>query len=294
MSSHVLPPSGAILLGKVVSLRPFGAFVALDGYHKHGLIHISQLAKHRVENVEAVVSEGQAVKVKVLPGDNPEKISLSLRQVDQLTGEDLGDEAPPRRQKQGANGGDDVIPRNSDGSYMWGKLEPLEREKEKEEELVIPKAQPNFARTGKLAEESNKVNGVVLKWSEPPDAMKPSKHWRLYVFKGKESLEPYHVHRQTAYLMGRERRVCDIPLDHPSCSSQHAVIQFRLTSKTDSSGKTSKHVRPYLMDLGSTNGSFINGERIDAQKYVELLPQDVLRFGYSSREYVVINADEAT
>lgn len=137
------------------------------------------------------------------------------------------------------------------------------------------------------------MNGVVLKWSEPPDAMRPTKHWRLYVFKGNESLEPYHVHRQTAYLLGRERRVCDIPLDHPSCSSQHSVLQFRLTSKTDAAGHTTKLVRPYLLDLGSTNGSFINGERIEPQKYIELLPQDVLRFGYSSREYVVLNADAA-
>ena len=35
------------------------------------------------------------------------------------------------------------------------------------------------------------VNGVVLKWSEPPDAQKPVKRWRLYVFKGKEALEPF-------------------------------------------------------------------------------------------------------
>ena len=94
-----------------------------------------------------------------------------------------------------------------------------------------------------------------MKWSEPHDAMRPSKHWRLYVFKGKETIEPYHVHRQTAYLLGRERRVCDIPLDHPSCSSQHAVLQFRLTTKTDSAGKAAKLIRPYLLDLGSTNGA---------------------------------------
>jgi smad nuclear-interacting protein 1 len=123
--------------------------------------------------------------------------------------------------------------------------------------------------------------------------MRPTKHWRLYVFKGSESLQPYHVHRQSSYLLGRERRVCDIPLDHPSCSSQHSVLQFRLTTKTDKAGTTTKLVRPYLLDLGSTNGSFINGERIDAQKYIELLPQDVLRFGYSSREYVLLNADAA-
>lgn len=114
-----------------MSIRPFGAFIALDGYLKHGLVHISQLAKQRVERVEDVVKDGDAVKVKVLQGDDAQKVSLSLRQVDQLTGEDLGEEPPPRR--RGGPAGDDDIPRNADGSYAWGMLQPLEREPEAEE-----------------------------------------------------------------------------------------------------------------------------------------------------------------
>lgn len=114
-----------------MSIRPFGAFIALDGYLKHGLVHISQLAKQRVERVEDVVKDGDAVKVKVLQSDDAQKVSLSLRQVDQLTGEYLGDEPPPRR--RGGPAGDDDIPRNADGSYAWGTLQPLEREPEAEE-----------------------------------------------------------------------------------------------------------------------------------------------------------------
>lgn len=152
-----------------------------------------------------------------------------------------------------------------------------------------PKVQPNYATTGKLAAESNTVNGIVLKWSEPSDAAKPTKKWRLYVFKGKESLDPYHIHRQSAYLLGRERRVADIPIDHPSCSSQHAVLQFRMTQKIEADERTTRLVRPYLMDLNSTNGSFVNGSKIEPQRYVELLEKDVLRFGYSSREYVLLH-----
>ena len=52
--------------------------------------------------------------------------------------------------------------------------------------------------------------------------------WRLYVFKDGAPLpDPLHVHRQSAYLVGRERRVADVPADHPSVSKQHAVLQFR-------------------------------------------------------------------
>ena len=98
------------------------------------------------------------------------------------------------------------------------------------------------------------------------------------------------------YLLGRERRVADIPLDHPSCSSQHCVLQFRMTQKTETNEhgqrRESKLVRPYLIDLGSTNGCYVNGDRIEAQRYVELLEKDCLRFGYSSREYVLLNADK--
>lgn len=39
--------------------------------------------------------------------------------------------------------------------------------------------------------------------------------------------KPLFVHRQSAYLFGRERKVADIPIDHPSCSGQHAVLQYR-------------------------------------------------------------------
>jgi pSer/pThr/pTyr-binding forkhead associated (FHA) protein len=51
--------------------------------------------------------------------------------------------------------------------------------------------------------------------------------------------------------------------------------------------------RYVLRDLGSTNGTFLNGDRLEAQKYVELLHQDALRFGSSSREYVLIADDAA-
>lgn len=36
-----------------------------------------------------------------------------------------------------------------------------------------------------------------------------------------------YIHRQSAYLLGRHRRIADIPIDHPSCSKQHAVFQYR-------------------------------------------------------------------
>jgi hypothetical protein len=78
-----------------------------------------------------------------------------------------------------------------------------------------------LAPTGALAAETNTVNGVTLLYQEPPEARMPSKRWRLYVFKGDaEACEPLLLHKQTHYLVGRERRVASIPTDHPSCSKQ--------------------------------------------------------------------------
>lgn len=39
--------------------------------------------------------------------------------------------------------------------------------------------------------------------------------------------DPLYIHRQSSYLFGREHRVVDVPTDHPSCSKQHAVLQYR-------------------------------------------------------------------
>lgn len=54
-------------------------------------------------------------------------------------------------------------------------------------------------------------------------------------------------------------------------------------------GLLGKRVRPYLIDLNSANGTYINNKRIEPSKYVELLEKDVIKFGYSSREYVLLH-----
>ncbi|KAH9820280.1 SMAD/FHA domain-containing protein [Melampsora americana] len=151
-----------------------------------------------------------------------------------------------------------------------------------------PNEAPNFAPSGKLAAETKTVNGVVLKYHEPPEARKPSKNWRLYVFKGKEQLDVLHVHRQSAYLFGRDRLVVDIPIDHPSSSKQHAVLQFRLVQTRNEFGDTKSLVKPFIIDLESANATFVNGEKIPQARYFGLESGDVIKFGLSTREYVLI------
>ena len=82
------PEIGVIYTGKVVKCVEFGAFVNFLG-SKDGLVHISELAPRRVAKVGDVVSEGQQVKVKVLGVDDRGKVRLSMKAVDQATGEDI-------------------------------------------------------------------------------------------------------------------------------------------------------------------------------------------------------------
>jgi polyribonucleotide nucleotidyltransferase len=98
------PEVGHIYTGKVASIVDFGAFVTfMPG--KDGLVHVSEIKNERVENVRDVLSEGQEVKVKLLEIDPRGKVRLSMRLVDQDTGEELPDTRPPREPRGDREGG---------------------------------------------------------------------------------------------------------------------------------------------------------------------------------------------
>jgi polyribonucleotide nucleotidyltransferase len=82
------PEVGLVYDGTVVKVMDFGAFVNFFG-SRDGLVHISQLAQRRVQKTSDVVKEGDKVKVKLLGFDERGKVRLSMRMVDQQTGEDL-------------------------------------------------------------------------------------------------------------------------------------------------------------------------------------------------------------
>ena len=107
--------------------------------------------------------------------------------------------------------------------------------------------------------------------------------------------------KQSVYLFGRDNRVADILLENPSCSMQHAVIQFRekqVTRTLSAEEQTARglfqgyineiEVRPYLMDLESTNKTFLNNSEIEPARYYEVRDKDILRFGESTRDYVLM------
>jgi polyribonucleotide nucleotidyltransferase len=109
------PEPGTIYTGTVASIVDFGAFVTfMPG--KDGLVHVSEIKNERVENVRDVLSEGQEVKVKLLEVDQRGKVRLSMRLVDQETGEELPDTRPPREPREGGDRG----PRGDRGRHGRG------------------------------------------------------------------------------------------------------------------------------------------------------------------------------
>ena len=173
---------------------------------------------------------------------------------------------------------------------------------------------PNFGLSCALANHDktgNVYNGILLKFLEPPEARIPNTRWRFYVFRkafaavatatataaGKISnatgaeggegdlLEVMHISKQSAYLFGREAKwqIYQSIIPHyqknmPCYSIGHCPM------KKDGVLRC----KPYLMDLGSTNGTFINGVRIDDARYYELRKGNVITLGSSRREYVLL------
>ncbi|ALK10845.1 Polyribonucleotide nucleotidyltransferase [Blastochloris viridis] len=99
------PEVGLIYDGTVVKVTDFGAFVNFFG-SRDGLVHISQLASKRVQKASDVVKEGDKVKVKLLGFDERGKVRLSMKVVDQETGEDIEAKQKAEEAKQREQQGD--------------------------------------------------------------------------------------------------------------------------------------------------------------------------------------------
>tara|TARA_B100000686_G_scaffold78896_1_gene85024 strand:- start:9096 stop:11264 length:2169 start_codon:yes stop_codon:yes gene_type:complete len=98
------PEVGEIYEGKVVKIMDFGAFVNFLG-KRDGLVHISAMAAERVEKVTDICEEGDTVKVKVMGLDDRGKVRLSMKVVDQDTGEDISDQFPDQEIDRSKNRG---------------------------------------------------------------------------------------------------------------------------------------------------------------------------------------------
>ncbi len=91
------PEEGQVYDGKVVKIVDFGAFVNFFG-KRDGLVHVSQIENRRLNHPSDVLKEGQDVKVKLLGFDDRGKVRLSMKVVDQTTGEEVAPEAKEKKE----------------------------------------------------------------------------------------------------------------------------------------------------------------------------------------------------
>lgn len=157
------------------------------------------------------------------------------------------------------------------------------------------KDKPNWGNTGLLAAASNSVTqsdgtSITLKYHEPSEARKPPPRdeWKLFVFKGGDIVDTVDLNLRSCWLVGRDAGVANVLAEHPSISKQHAVIQFRYMDRTYEFGDRVGRVKPYLLDLESANGTTLNDARVPQSRYLEIRDKDMIRFGHSAREYVVM------
>lgn len=171
----------------------------------------------------------------------------------------------------------------------WGG--PVSPEPEKTGDLS-PVEVANYQPSGALYEDSHDLSTLdAVKYREPSDSAPPDMLWRLYVFTDDDpdAMDTLYIHRQSHFIVGKDSPHVHIPLGDPSCSIHHAVIQYRNKQSTDAVGNPVFKNIPYLMDLKSDNGTFLNGERIESEKYYQLLEKDCIQFGNSTRQFVILH-----
>ncbi|KAL2483675.1 FHA domain-containing protein DDL [Forsythia ovata] len=141
------------------------------------------------------------------------------------------------------------------------------------------KRKPSFELSGKLAAETNRVKDSNI----PPP--RSHKHTRAQINLARKcdfcpfmsdilrvSASQWAVKCLMLLSLWERKEGLRYPYRPPTCRKQHAVLQYR----------------PYLMDLGSTNGTFMNDNQIAPQRYYELFEKDTIKFA-NSREYVLLH-----
>lgn len=98
------------------------------------------------------------------------------------------------------------------------------------------------------------------------------------------------LYQKGNYLIGR-LAICDIMINDPTCSRQHAVIQFRTGDPDIETGERIDEA--YIFDLGSTSGTYLNGDLLESLVYYPLYGGDKIRFGQYPCSYVLRTGNES-
>lgn len=132
-----------------------------------------------------------------------------------------------------------------------------------------------------ISADSKKEKDVDVPYKEPvwSGVCHSDSGYYLEILKNGCIVDKLNVCLKPFYVFGRQLN-CDFQLEHPSISRHHAVLQYRAVGDAWELGW-------YLYDLGSTHGTFVNREKIPPHMHLRLKVGYVLKFGGSSRMYIL-------
>ncbi|KAK3612703.1 hypothetical protein CHS0354_042230 [Potamilus streckersoni] len=117
---------------------------------------------------------------------------------------------------------------------------------------------------------------LVNNFEVPTWAGKPPPGLHLDVLKDGKMVQKLMIDEKKCYFFGRNKELCDFRIDHASCSRVHTALVWH------------KHLsRPFLIDLGSTHGTYIGHIRLESKKPQHVPIDSEIHFGASSRIYVI-------
>ena len=157
--------------------------------------------------------------------------------------------------------------------------------KENSGDKPIKKEKPNWGISALYSDRQLIRNQKMTKFFVPFDSAKPDGSYFAFMFYGQSKDPQQFVLDQETYLIGREK-FCDIQIIHPSVSRQHCALQFRRV-RLEGEDPTAQLV-PYIFDMSSYNGTFINDEKISSSRFVQLLPKDVITFGKAPDSLIIM------
>lgn len=148
-------------------------------------------------------------------------------------------------------------------------------------EQNMTKQRPNWGISALYSDRQLIRNKKMTKYFIPFDTAQPGVSWKLFLFKedGTDSTLPLDIE---STMIGRES-YCDLRMTDKSVSRQHCVIQFRSVVINEI-----RRTVPYIFDLGSKWGTFLNDEQVPSRCFVELRHRDRLSFGRSEDSAVIM------
>uniref|UniRef100_A0A671PKM9 Kanadaptin-like n=1 Tax=Sinocyclocheilus anshuiensis TaxID=1608454 RepID=A0A671PKM9_9TELE len=127
-------------------------------------------------------------------------------------------------------------------------------------------------------------NFPPLPYTEPPWGSVPDISYSFQLLKNGAILDTVPLTQRSYFVVGR-LPVCDVSLEHPSISRYHAMVQYRGRAGQD--GVVGEEKGFYAYDLGSTHGTFVNKNKIPPKTYIRLRVGHVLKFGGSTRLFIL-------